>query len=199
MTGWSTTGYNFLFLPGTGTTTGAKTGFNNQLIFWGSSAQNGGASTFNFPNNSPSGGNFIALDGGYSPNTKAIIQTVDGLVAGGDYQLTFYWAAAQQKGFNGATTEAMQVTFGAQTLSTSTYNLPSHGFSGWMSATMDFTATAASQTLSFLAKGTPEGLPPFSLLDGVSVVAVPEASTPMMIVLGMTGLLMIRRRSAQCE
>lgn len=200
VTGWSTTGYNFLFLPGTGTTTGAKTGFSNQLTFWGSSSQNGGASTFDFPANSPSGGNFIALDGGYAPNTQPLVQTVGGLVTGGDYELTFYWAAAQQKGFNGATTEGMQVTFGGQTFSTSTYNLPSHGFSGWMSATMNFTATAGSQTLSFLAKGTPEGLPPFTLLDGVSVVAVPEASASAMIMLGMTGLLFVRRRrSVSCQ
>lgn len=192
--GWSTSGYNFLFLSGAGIVGGAKTGYNNQLIFWGSASQNGGSSPFDFPDSSPAGGNFIALDGGFAPNTLPLYQTVGGLSVGQQYELSFYWAAAQQKGFDGATTERMQVTFGGETRTTSTYNLPSHDFSGWMSQTFTFTASAASQSLSFLARGSPQGLPPFALLDGVSMTAVPEASSTMMILLGVSGFSFTRRR-----
>lgn len=191
---WTTNGYNFLFLPGTGAVGGAKTGYNDQLMFWGSSAQNGGASLLALPATSPDGGNFIGLDGGFGTNTLLIGQTIGGLVSGQGYQVSFYWAAAQQKGYTGNTTEALEVTFGGVSQTTSIYNLPSHGFSGWMAASFNFTATAATQTLSFLAKGTPNGLPPFALLDGVSMTAVPEISSSAMIVLGMSGLLFVRRR-----
>lgn len=192
--GWTTSGYNFLFLPGDGTVGGAKTGYNNQLIFWGSAAQNGGSSLFDLPASSPAGGNFIALDAAFAPYTLPIYQTVGGLVIGRQYELSFYWAAAQQKGYDGATTDRLQVTFGGETRTTSTYNLPSHDFSGWMSQTFTFTATAASQSLSFLAQGSPQGVPPFALLDGVSMTAVPETSSTIMILFGVSGLCFTRRR-----
>lgn len=193
---WTTSGYNFLFLPGAGTVGGAKTGYNNQLTFWGSAVQNGGISAFDLPASSPDGGNFLALDGGFAPNTLPVSQTLTGLVSGQKYLLSFYWAAAQQKGYTGNTTERLQVTFGGVTQSTSTYNLASQEFSGWISASLNFTATAASQSLSFLAKGTPEGLPPFSLLDGVSLTAVPEVSSPAIMAMGMSLLLCVRRRGS---
>lgn len=52
--------------------------------------------------------------------------------------------------------------------------------------------------LSFLAVGTPAGVPPFSLLDGVSMVAVPEPQTWGMLGLGL-GLVgfAARRRKAK--
>lgn len=194
VTGWTTSGYNFVFLPGRGTAGGAETGYHNQLTFWGSAAQNGGASLFDFPASSPSGGNFIALDGGFAPYTLPIYQTIGGLTVGQQYQLTFNWAAAQQYGYTGDTTEAMAVTFGNETRTTPTYQLASHDFSGWMAATFNFTASASSQSLSFLAQGTPQGLPPFTLLDGVSMVAIPEVSSPLLIVVGMSGLCLMRGR-----
>ncbi len=197
--GWTTAGYNFLFLPGAGTVGGAKTGYNNQLTFWGSAAQNGGVSAFDFPATSPDGGNFIALDSAFSPYTLPIYQTVGGLTIGQKYQLFFYWAAAQQTGYTGATTDALQVTFGSETKSTSTYSLANHDFSGWMTQTMTFTAAAASQTLSFLGQGTPQGLPPFALLDGISMTAVPEISSSVMAVLGMSAFCFSRRRRSARE
>jgi hypothetical protein len=63
---------------------------------------------------------------------------------------------------------------------------------------MTFTATAATQVLSFLAKGTPGGAPPISFLDGVSLMAaVPEpTSWALMIVgFGAVGATMRRRRT----
>jgi hypothetical protein len=55
-------------------------------------------------------------------------------------------------------------------------NNADHGFSGWMHQTFNFTAASTSSTLNFLSIGTPTGVPPFELLDGVSVydTSVPE-------------------------
>jgi len=47
--------------------------------------------------------------------------------------------------------------------------------------------------LSFLALGTPAGLPPFVLLDGVTGTAVPEAATIGLMGLGL-GLVAVARR-----
>jgi len=66
-----------------------------------------------------------------------------------------------------------------------------HGFTGWEHATnVSITATAASETLSFLALGTPAGvsLPPMVLLDGVSATeeehGVPEPGTWSLLLIG---------------
>ena len=58
-----------------------------------------------------------------------------------------------------------------------------------MLETFDFTAGATSEMLSFLAVGTPaNNLPPFALLDGVTLTAVPEPSTWAMMLVGFSGL-----------
>jgi hypothetical protein len=186
--GWYTDGYNFIFAPGSADTTGA-TGQYGFLSLWGSN--NGGTSEI--PYSSPVGGNYIGADGAFG--VSPISQTLSGLSIGNEYEVSFYWAAAQQSGFDGATTEKWEVSLGGQTISTSTYHLPNHGFSGWMQETFTFTADSVNPVLSFLAVGTPEGLPPFSLLDGVSVVAVPEPSTWLLGSFFLCGLSLRRKRS----
>jgi hypothetical protein len=74
-------------------------------------------------------------------------------------------------------------------------NIPSQGFSGWMYQTFDFTATSASENLSFLAVGGPNGVPPFALLDGVTMNAVPEGQSMALMIAGLLGVgVCIRRR-----
>lgn len=184
---WNTSGYNFVFAPGTADTTGATGESGNlQLYGPGNGSNNGLTAT------SPTGGNFIAADGAY--NTAAITQTVTGLTVGSLYQLSFYWAAAQQKGYSSATTENWTVGFGNQTFTTNTVTTPNQGFVPWMLATTTFQATATSQVLSFLAAGTPSGQPPFSLLDGVVLTAAPEPATWALLGLGATACLLVGRR-----
>ncbi len=63
---------------------------------------------------------------------------------------------------------------------------------------MNFTASGASDLLSFLAVGTPTGEPPFSLLDGVDA-EVPEPSSVLLIAgvaVVAAGLRKLRRRAA---
>jgi len=166
----STHGYNFLYVTGTADTTGAY-GVAGTVKLWGSN--NGGLSTLTAP---PGGGNFIAADGVYQQ--ASIQQTVTGLTPGQEYILSFEWAAAQQSGFTGNTTEKWTVSLGNQSYTTATYSNPSHSFSGWMNQSYTFTASSGSEVLSFLAGGTPSGEPPFSLLANVSMEAATPSATP---------------------
>lgn len=192
-TGWATKGYNFVYTPTTmdvGTqASGANSGqplqapgqatvtvsgnkYGNTFM-WGTN--NGGNNAITAP---PGGGNILAADGAYE--TGAINQVVSGLTVNQTYALTFYYAAAQQQAYTGNTTETWTVSLGTGTTppsgTTPTINLGSEDFSGWFQATMYFQASATTETLSFLASGTPTGEPPFSLLADVDLEVVPDYS-----------------------
>ena len=161
------------------------------LLFAGTngSAFNGGIGLWGPIADSPDGGNFVADDGD-STYGAAISQTINGLVTGDTYSLSFYQAAAQQSGSNGPTTERWQVSLGSDTQLSTLMTNPSHGFQSWNQQTMTFTATSTSEVLTFLAVGTPSGVPPVSLLDGVSLIStsVPEPGAIYVTALGL-GLL----------
>lgn len=144
---------------------------------------------------SPDGGNFIALDGDVTVPSGSISQTLSNLVVGQNYVLKFFWGAGQLANRSGATTEQLKVSFGDQTQSTNILSIPSGGFSGWKEVSMNFTATSATQTLNFLSIGTPTGLPPMAVLDGVSMAAVPEPATWALMIMGfgLVGGAMRRR------
>jgi hypothetical protein len=199
LTGWtngtydsnsSHIGYNFVYTSGNADGPGAN-GNDGNVQLWGpANGSNNG-----LPDSSPDGGNFIAADGAYQ--TAPISQTITGLTVNAQYAVSFYYAGAQQYGFDGPTTEAWKVTLGNQTLSTATLNDPNHGFTGWQYTTLTFTATSTTEVLSFLAAGTPSGEPPFSLLDGVSmnkVVPAPEPASIAMLLTGLAAIGVIARR-----
>jgi hypothetical protein len=192
-TGWTSTGYTFVFAAGTAATTGAKGVYGNVKL-WGP-----GTGAANGLSNSPLGGNFLAADGAYQ--TQAIQQTISGLVVGQKYDLNFYWAGAQQSGYNGLNAEQWIVSLGNQTIKTALVQNSSHGFTGWMQETFTYTATSTTEVLSFLANGVPNGVPPFSLLDGVSLKAqVPEPSTIALFIAGLAlvgGAARSRRRGGK--
>ena len=181
-TGWVTNGYNFIFSSGGGDT-------NGTLQLWGpANGSNNGLTA-----SSPDGGNYIGADGAYQ--VGPITQTITGLTAGQQYSVGFYYAGAQQAGFTGATTEQWLVSLGSSARqATPILNDVSHGFTGWNHATFTFTADSSSDALSFLAAGTPDGEPPFSLLDGVTFTAVPEPTSITLMGGGLAALGFVRRR-----
>jgi len=187
LTGWSVPSgnYSFVFSDISATVSGNS----GPLSLWNGS--NGGSA---LASNSPTGGNFFAADpvwGTQGPLT----QTLSNLAAG-TYQVSFDWAAAQQYGYTGDTWESWTVKLGsAASQSTVTFNNPSHGFTGWKHETMIFTVGAGNAVLSFLAGGGPNGVPPFALLDSVSVTAVPEPSTFALFALGLGAFVAARRKT----
>jgi hypothetical protein len=158
-----------------------------QVFLWGP----GTGSANGLTASSPAGGNFWANDSD-PVNAGQLTQTISGLTVGRTYDLTFYWAAAQYECcggsiYNGASSNSWSASLGAETQSTPVVSIASHGFSGWMGASFDYTATSTSEVLSFMATGT-SSVPPVALLDGVSLVMVPEPSTWALMVLGFGGL-----------
>ena len=208
-TGWKGSGFGGVFVPDIpgAANLGRSTGWKNS--FWGP-----GRGVANGFQNSPTGGNFIAGDA----DTKIAfrLSQLVPLTAGQRYRLQFDWAAGQAYTFNGATTERLEVRVydgqsflrglgsGAknpQTLAlnyfTNTVQTPSHGFNGWFHEDVTFTANG-NNVLEFFSQGTPSGLPPFTMLDGVSITAaVPEPASWAMLIagFGIVGGVLRRRRS----
>jgi hypothetical protein len=189
LTGWSSTGgstYNVLFF---GNVTNAKT-IDADTRFTMTEPQHLDS---NFNSLSPNGGAFVGMDGDPAANGP-LDQMINGLVSGTTYQLSFYWAGTELSNRTGYQSIQLTGSLGGDPFATTPY-LNSNGvgtpgsFSGWMLENFTFTANASSELLSFLAVGTPAGnLPPFALLDGVSLTAVPEPSTWAMMLVGFGGL-----------
>ena len=188
-TGWtsaSPSAYMLYFDPKTATTVNATTKYTGQQRLWTS-----------FTGASPDGGKFVALDGDATVRGP-LSQSIAGLTIGKKYDVSFYWGAAQLRNRSGATTEQLGVGFGGLTQYTPVVPNVSRGFSGWLAQTFTYTAGAATQTLSFLSLGTPNGLPPVAVLDGVSVTAaVPEPATWAMMIGGFGLVGVAARRRAQ--
>ncbi len=204
LTGWSTfrDGIACVVLP-PDTTLTQVCGPNNRFSgnkFWLS------------PGLSLDGGNYVFVDGD-STVTTALYQTVHGLTIGQSYHVSFWQAATQFTDQFGDTTEQWDVSLGGTIvdntlnsakivgaehhLSTKMFNA-SKSFVGWNHETLTFKATAASELLAFLALGTPDGLPPVVLLDGVSMTAVPEPGTLALVGVSLLGLLLARRQQKRC-
>ena len=169
-------------------------------------AFNGGIGLTGTIADSPTGGNYIAIDGD-NVYSASISQTLTGVTIGSQYILSFYQAAAQQAGTTGATTEWWEVSFGSRvwnsTGSLGKMNNPSGGFTPWNYVSYSFTATAAdvaSPTLRFLAKSDNNnmGLPPVVLLDGVSL-GTPEPGTFVLIGAGLLGMVAIKQKGKKAD
>ena len=189
VTGWTGNGGYGLYFQSNPTTVSANSQYDNGA---GTGAEflYGNASQFT------GHGAFVALDGDPTVGGgDSISQTINGLVAGQLYSLSFDWGADQLRSRNGATTEQLQVSLGSQTLLTPVMSNAAASFTGWTTSTLMFTATSTSEVLTFLSLGTPTGLPPIAVLDNVSL-QVPEPSSIGLLGAGLAflGFTAARRR-----
>ncbi len=144
----------------------------------------------------PFGSNFLVSDGAFAIGAETQMVSV---TAGQTYDVSFWQAAGQLYGFNGATTEYWQVCLGTLACQDSTPTMmnPSHGFQAWNSQSLSFTAnTTGSVPLSFEAVGTPPfGEPPMVLLADVSMynATTPEPGTLVMTLGGLLGVVVTLR------
>lgn len=165
----------------------------------------------------PGGYNYVEADGnpvfasGFSYN-------ITGLTIGQTYTLSFYQAASQQTGFRGATTNQWVVSLGtagltdcagclgggdsyysnadatASIVTTPLMNVPDQGLVDWNYVSVDLTADATDQVLSFLAwgnNGNTANLPPMIFLAGVNSepgLNLPEPTTVALFGLGLLGV-----------
>lgn len=173
----------------------------------------------------PGGYNYVEADG--NPDFESgFSYNLTGLAAGTTYQLSFYQAASQQQGFVGDTTEQWIVSLGTSGLTdcagclgggNSSYSnadatasivatdlmlTPSGGLTDWQYVTVNLTADATDQVLSFLAwgdNGNTTNLPPIVFLAGVNSengLQTPEPATLAIFgsALLAIGIVAIRRR-----
>ncbi|HUO99073.1 MAG TPA: PEP-CTERM sorting domain-containing protein [Rhizomicrobium sp.] len=172
------------------------------------------------------GYNYVEADG--NPYYESGFNyTVSGLTVGKTYTLSFYQAASQQTGFVGNNTNQWIVSLGTAGLST-TYlggqmysygntdggatvvatplmTIPSGSGVDWSYVTVNLTADAATQVLSFLAwgnNGSSINVPPIAFLAGVNSAPGLNTGVPEPGVLGLFGAglaafggLRLRRRS----
>jgi hypothetical protein len=179
---WSFPGFPaaHIFFPGT------ADALSDISAMWGPA--NG--SSNGLPTTSPSGGNFLVQDANFLQTP--ISQTINGLTPFTPYTLTFEWGVGQWYYALPAPVYAgWDVTLGATTLSTGTITIPWQGFSGWFTQTMTFVPTSATEVLSFLSIGG--GDPPYALLDGVTLSAVPEPAAWVLMLVGFGGVGFVSR------
>jgi hypothetical protein len=169
-------------------------GLNNNLYLWGPKNGSNNGFTDMSPNQiSNPNANFLSADA--DPDFGGTLtQAVAGLQVGHQYTLSYNWGAEQYTDEAGAISAGWTVKLGSQLLVDGTIgsglyaSIPSKGFSGWMSENLNFTYDGSGNILSFLATGSPTGLPPVALLDDVSLTDTPEPGTLLMAASGLLGL-----------
>ncbi len=178
-------GYQVYFFYSTATTVSANSEWGEPQIL-----------SANFTPLAGGGNAFVGLDAD-SQYDSPLSQSISGLTVGKSYNVSFDWGSTQLTNRSGPTTEKVEVSLSdgvnTTTHTTGTDHIPSQGFSGWHGQTFSFTATSPTEVLSFLAKGTPNGLPPFVVLDGVSMSAAPEPAAWALMIVGMGGLGAVTR------
>ncbi|TLD70372.1 PEP-CTERM sorting domain-containing protein [Phragmitibacter flavus] len=169
--------------------TGWSSAFGSTDLFHiGTNFQNGGSAFSTFVSSSD-GGTFVS--GLTFPGSlgEGIQQTINGLTIGQQYLLTFEQTVSRRFASEDAWWE---VSFGSETFISDIMTTPAPGVAlPWVNQSMLFTPTASSQALIFLPRGT-TGQNTWTVLDGVSLVAVPEPTSALFV--GLSGMILLFRR-----
>ena len=157
---------------------------------------------------SPDGGNYLGLEtaNGTQSTSAEIYQTITGLTNGTKYAVTFYQAVVTDNSSTAADNWLVYLSSagaaGGTAVASTVMNTNCGTTSvGWAAQTAIFTATAGSETLTFLAQDTttPLGGPPIALLDGIKIAQVPEPASVALLCLGFGGVAAMRRRRARAQ
>lgn len=136
-------------------------------------------------------GNFVLFGGGDGANDGQISQTLT-TVAGTEYQLDFLYGATSSP--DGLGTQSIAVTVGS--LNTTVVSaLGQRDFSLVLAPlTFDFLASGPTTTLTFTNASGALTNSIDGMLDSVSVTAVPEPTSLLMLAAGLGGLGLTRKR-----
>ena len=146
----------------------------------------------------PGGTNYVSLDGGF--NYTSMSQVIQGLTVGDTYTLDFDYSYGQQVGQNGGRNDGFIVKFGGVNVDTDgPHYYGSHVFSGWFHTTVDIVATGSTETLTFVATGSPN-VPPMTQFANITLQAPASVPEPSTLGLGCTalvfaGIYSLRRRA----
>lgn len=152
--------------------------------------------TFDPGNPSPDGGSYFGIQDldNYAPrhNAIGITQQIGGLVPGAGYTLSFY---SNEEHTNPNFLAQWKVTFGTQTA----FSTPTN--TTWFEDVLHFTASNASQTLTFVATFLPGAVPQILNVDGIRLEAspVPLPAAAWVFAPALAGLVGVARRRAKCD
>jgi hypothetical protein len=128
----------------------------------------------------PDGNVWVGIDGDYG--RSSIKQTISGLTAAEEYELSFVWAGSQFTDVPGDTQQKWEYVLDGTTYSTAQIDVPAKGFVGWFKETKKFFASGNPFELIFTAIGEPGpgALPPFLMLDNLKIEtpSTPPPPTP---------------------
>ncbi|MGC4014126.1 MAG: hypothetical protein QM755_06340 [Luteolibacter sp.] len=141
----------------------------------------------------PDNGQYFLMDSGLEYGILS--QQITGLVVGQTYLLTFDQSLMHltaELGDPESTYVQVTMSDGVNTFTQNSATMSDDGTHSvdWMTQTMTFTATAATQTLSFTGIGT--GGPPQLGLDSISLVAIPEPGAALLC--SLLGVLSLFKR-----
>jgi hypothetical protein len=187
----------------------------SQLPVYGPSAGSPASTSNPFPS-PPLPGNFVEADGNPFFGNSFSYQ-LSGLTVGQTYQLSFFEAFGQEVNFSSATTNqwivglgvaGSQFVFNESNPNLYTYaysdpngsvttpgvvNVPNQGVSPWQQVTVNLTADATNDVLTFLAwgnNGSTVNVPPIAFLDigANGAPAAPEPASLSLLVVGLLGV-----------
>lgn len=126
-------------------------------------------------------------------NVEGITQNVAGLQVGQTYQLRFY-SMSNHTNQNANARQQWRVSFGGETqFSQQTF---SSATANWVQSTLNFTATATTQALTFVAEFLPGSYPEILNIDGIVLTAatVPEPDVAWLLSSGLLAMGFLARR-----